>query len=182
MNLCPCRVQPARHLIDHREDITAELHQVCHQTDGARFQGRSFPPRWVAAPPRRQWSSTSGRRCRPVSLSSPDERAVVVARHATWLISLRLSSFDLFFFLSDLRPLTGKGEVAKLFAKHFKLAEHVSPVSCVIESTMQCSLSPWLTHAIIKCKYCRETRFALGAGTPDRIQKLLDAGETIFPE
>lgn len=29
----------------------------------------------------------------------------------------------------DLRGLAGKGEVAKLFAKHFKLAEHVSCLS-----------------------------------------------------
>jgi len=50
----------------------------------------------------------------------------------------------------DLRDLAGKGgEVAKLFAKHFKLAEH--------------------------CTYCEKTKFAIGAGTPDRILKLIEA-------
>ncbi|KAK9894182.1 hypothetical protein P389DRAFT_104275 [Cystobasidium minutum MCA 4210] len=49
----------------------------------------------------------------------------------------------------DLRSLASNGEVAKLFAKHFKLAEH--------------------------CTYCEKTKFSMGAGTPDRIQKLIEA-------
>lgn len=49
----------------------------------------------------------------------------------------------------EVKDLAEKGEVAKLFAKHIKLGEHIA--------------------------YCQKTKFSIGAGTPDRIQKLLEA-------
>lgn len=49
----------------------------------------------------------------------------------------------------EVKDLAEKCEVAKLFAKHIKLGEHIA--------------------------YCQKTRFSIGAGTPDRIQKLLEA-------
>ncbi|KAG8933938.1 hypothetical protein FRC02_010873 [Tulasnella sp. 418] len=55
----------------------------------------------------------------------------------------------------SLRPMKGEkgGEIAKLFAKHFKLTDHIS--------------------------YLQKTKIGVGVGTPDRIGKLLSAKDAL---
>jgi hypothetical protein len=55
--------------------------------------------------------------------------ALRVADVVRWVIPL-LKTFTVLIFAPsrDLRGICGNGEVAKLFAKHFKLAEHVSSI------------------------------------------------------
>jgi hypothetical protein len=59
-----------------------------------------------------------------------------------------------------------------LFAKHFKLAEHVGHA--------QARDLPIYSIHLEQCTYCEKTKFSIGAGTPDRIVKLIEASTFRF--